>query len=685
MLTVDKRPDPPLPESEASCLTDRNITQSTLFQKTEAYFNNLIEPGFGKITQASDPVSSPDGKLIAFVGQTWRKLEGRPESRICLIEATAGARVRIVCEDSQTEPYQDTQPQFSPDGTQISFLSNRGNKGGYRCYLLRGDDFGELVEIPGTTTSAVEWARWHSDSVRLLLGTAEPRARDEDIPSWAPEVQADSCDGALRSLVMYDCVREKKLPAARLPQVSAWEAAWCGPNHAVAIVSDGFNESAWYSSRVSILDLHQGTERVIYRPPSPLQVAGVASSRSGKYVAFIEALSNSRGGVVGNVVLVDVDSSVSQQLQLGRVDVTSVSWVDETRLFYTGLNGHSTVVGEADVVSKSTTKLWTVESASYGAAPLSSGGFAIITGSWTQYPRISRVDKGKTTVIHSFVDSGKIWLKSELGEGRTVTWKAPDGVEIQGFLRLPKLGRAPYPLIMHCHGGPVSCFKDTWPDIDISAFLAANGYAVFCPNPRGSTGRGQDFIGHVYGDMGGADCQDLLSGVEHLVQAGLAARSRIGVTGGSYGGFMTNWIVTQTEIFAAGVALAPISDWVSLHGTSDIPSCDRMLLVADPYTLGGEYQKRSPLMFAGRHRTPVLQIAGKDDPCTPPTQAVMYHRALVEKGVESACVLYPGEGHRIRKFPAYIDYCARLLGWFEQHMPVNMCPSGNCYQDEVCS
>ncbi|EDN02373.1 predicted protein [Histoplasma mississippiense (nom. inval.)] len=234
---------------------------------------------------------------------------------------------------------------------------------------------------------------------------------------------------------------------------------------------------------------------------------------------------------------------------------------------------------------------------------------------------------------------------------------------------------------MHCHGGPISCFKNEWPDIDISAFLTANGYALFRPNPRGSTGRGQDFVRQIYGNMGGVDCQDLLSGIEHLVGTGLAARSRIGVTGGSYGGFMTNWIVTQTDLFAAGVAVAPISDWVSLHGTLNIPRCDRILLDADPYCVGGEYQKRSPLMFAGRYRTPVLQIAGKDDPCAPPTQAMMYHRALVEKGVESACALYPTEGHRVRKFPAYVDYFARL-GWFEQLMPVKMYPSGSCSDDQ---
>ncbi|OAX80635.1 hypothetical protein ACJ72_05027 [Emergomyces africanus] len=674
MQTVSNRLELPSKTPASSLLTDRNITHSTLFQKTEAYFKNLIEPGLGNITQASDPVSSPDGKLIAFVGHTWRKIEGLSEARICLIEAATGATLRIVGEASQAEPYQDTQPQFSPDGTRLSFLSNRGGNGEYQCYFLCGNNFEKLVLIAGLKTVFVEYTRWHSDSTKLLLGVAGSRRHSEDIPSWAPEVQADSCDGTLRSLVIYDCEREKDLDSARFLQFSVWEAVWCGPHHAVGIISDGYNESAWYSSRVSVLDLLQGTERIIYNPPVPRQVGAVVASGSGKYAAFVEALSNSRGGVVGNVILVDVDSSEAQQLQLGLVDVTSLTWVDETRLFYHGFNGAHTVVGEIDVVTRSNKVHWTTEAASYGVTPMSSGGFAIITGSWGQYPRISMVEGGIEKILHSFMDPGKVWLKSGLGEGCTLTWKSLDGVEIQGFLRLPKLGKAPYPLILHCHGGPISCFKNIWPDIDISAFLTANGYAVFCPNPRGSTGRGQDFIGQIFGNMGGVDCQDLLSGIEHLVQAGVASRSCIGVTGGSYGGFMTNWIVTQTDIFAAGVALSPIADWVSLHGTSNIPSCDRMLLNADPYCMGGEYQKRSPLMFAGRYRTPVLQIAGKNDPCTPPTQAEMYHRAMAEKGVESACVLYPGEGHRIRKFPAYIDYCARLLGWFEQHMPVKMCP-----------
>lgn len=247
--------------------------------------------------------------------------------------------LRIVGEDSQPAPYQNIQPQFSPDGTQISFLSNRGGKGGYRCYLLRGQNFGELAEVSDIETVSVEYARWHSDSAKLLLGIAGPRGSDEDIPSWTPEIQADSCDGTLRSLVVYDSVKEQNLHAIRFPQASVWEAGWCGPSHVVAVVSDGFSESAWYSCRVSVLDLFRGTERIIYIPPSPCQAGGVVSSKSGKYAAFTQALSNTRGKVVGIVMIVDVDSSEAWQLDVEGVDVTNISWLDESRLFYTGLKG----------------------------------------------------------------------------------------------------------------------------------------------------------------------------------------------------------------------------------------------------------------------------------------------------------------------------------------------------------
>ena len=198
--------------------------------------------------------------------------------------------------------------------------------------------------------------------------------------------------------------------------------------------------------------------------------------------------------------------------------------------------------------------------------------------------------------------------------------------------------------------------------------LLKNGYAVFMPNPRGSTGRGQDFARGVLGDMGGADASDCLSGLDYLVEQGVADPARLGVTGGSYGGFMTSSLITQDSRFAAAIAISPVNNQVTGHLLSNIPEFHSLFL-QDSYTNpGGEYFRRSPTMHAAKVATPILHICGARDRCTPPEEAYQFHHALLENKCESVLLMYPEEGHAVRKWPATIDYAARVVDWFNQYL-----------------
>jgi dipeptidyl aminopeptidase/acylaminoacyl peptidase len=169
--------------------------------------------------------------------------------------------------------------------------------------------------------------------------------------------------------------------------------------------------------------------------------------------------------------------------------------------------------------------------------------------------------------------------------------------------------------------------------------------------------------------MGGGDAGDIQAGIDALIERGLVDPERVGVMGGSYGGFMTTWLVTQTDRFAAAVAVSPVTDWYSQHYTSNLSHWDHIILADDPGSAGGQYFQRSPIMHVGRAHTPTLLTAGLQDRCTPPGQAVEFHQALLEHGGESELALYPDEGHGVRKFPAIIDYCTRVVEWFGRHMP----------------
>ena len=254
-----------------------------------------------------------------------------------------------------------------------------------------------------------------------------------------------------------------------------------------------------------------------------------------------------------------------------------------------------------------------------------------------------------------------------IGDRRRLRWSAPDGLEIEGFLTLPR-GEPPFPTILHVHGGPIWAFQDT-PPRDSALALVERGYAIFEPNVRGSTGRGREFAALVVGDMGGGDIGDMLSGLDHLVAEGLADADRIGIIGQSYGGFMACWLPTQDARFKAAVALSPVSNWYSERYGSNLGAWVGDFLDGEPKPSGGQYYERSPVLFASADRTPTLLTAGLLDRATPPDQAIEFHNALVEQGVASDVVVYPGEGHGVHSFPAVIDCTARVVAWFERHMP----------------
>ncbi|MGH7870138.1 MAG: alpha/beta hydrolase family protein, partial [Candidatus Dormibacteraceae bacterium] len=219
-------------------------------------------------------------------------------------------------------------------------------------------------------------------------------------------------------------------------------------------------------------------------------------------------------------------------------------------------------------------------------------------------PELAVIRGGRYSVIRSF-DHASADHSAFIGSTQEFAWKAPDGLKIHGLVLTPKVA-GPHPLIMYVHGGPVGHWRPRWlgrASVHI-LMLLKRGYAIFLPNPRGSSARGQDFARKVFGDMGGADARDLLSGLDALVQQRLVDPARLGVIGGSYGGFMTAWLITQDARFAAAVAVAPHTNQVSTHLCSNIPHF-MTLITQDRYTNPtGKYFERSPIMHAHKARTP---------------------------------------------------------------------------------
>jgi dipeptidyl aminopeptidase/acylaminoacyl peptidase len=652
-----------------------DLRQTTLYQEVRDFFTALHAPGDACITDASDLSATPDGRYAALTGTIFLDLEHPPITRIGVLELDTGQLQVQSCTQGN-----DRLPRYSPDGRNLAFLSDRAQSGNFQLFLANAD--GTHVEAMPPLDGVVETLAWSRDGLRLLLGVAGFGAdiagaqggsttvrKPVDLPDWAPAIDTGDADNLWRTAYMFD-LPTRQYERASPHGLNIWECNWLSEHELVAVVSDSHTEGSWYESRLVAIALGGASHHTLYQPT--VQIGGPVASPRGTYVAVIEATCSDRLIVCGDVQLLDRRTGTARRLNTGRVDVTQVIWRDEDTLVFVGHRGLETGVGEIDIPLNTCRESWANAECTFGAWYPSielhpRGGILGVAESYAVAPQIVHIDATGCRVVHSFATRASAAPGFNTARIEPITWSARDGLEIQGWLVRPP-GIGPFPLVMDVHGGPVWACRNRWQGrLRGAKLLADHGIASLYPNPRGSSGRGAEFARLVKGDMGGEDTFDYLSAVDALVARRIADPARLGVTGISYGGFMSAWLVTQDPRFAAAVPISPVANWYSQHRTSQIPYFDSLFLDGQPAASNGLYFTRSPVMYANRVRTPVLQLTGALDQNTPPTQALEFHRSLLEQGVRSVLATYPTAGHGIRAFPAVIDATARYVGWFLEH------------------
>jgi dipeptidyl aminopeptidase/acylaminoacyl peptidase len=658
---------------------ERDIRETELFREATELYKALRQPGTGRVTDAAEVHVAPDGRHAVFSATLVDALEGAPPTRICRVDLASGDTQVLT-----SGPNTDRLAKYSPDGREIAFLSDRHGAQDFQLYLL--DCVSGAVRRAPSVEGWVEYFHWSADGRRILLGAAGHGADlasgqgattskrvTEKLPSWMPTVETGNEHYRWRHLWVYE------LASGQVRRVSSaasniWEAVWCGSEAVAAVVSPGPDEGLWYSARLRLIEIDTGRDRELYAPQA--QLGYPAASPSGKNLAIIEAICSDRGAVAGDLQLIDTASGNIRPVDTHGVDVTHIEWRSDSQVLLAGHRGFETVVGLYDGATGAFAEVWNSQHITTGGRYVAvsacddSGDCVLIGEGFTRAPEIAVIRNGEYRAVRSF-DLEYSSRVAAIGAVDCVSWRAPDGLEIQGWLLRPT-GAGPHPTIMNIHGGPVYQWRPHWlgrPRSVPALLWLEHGYAVFFPNPRGSSGRGQAYARHVLGDMGGTDTYDYLSGLDHLVREGIADPNRLGVTGVSYGGYMSSWLITQDSRFAAAVSVSPVTNNISQHLISNIPQFMSLFLGDQYNNPRGNYFRRSPIMHAHQARTPTLNICGLLDRCTPAEEAVQFHNALLQSGVRSVLVIYPEEGHGVRKFPAAIDYAARSLAWFEEHMP----------------
>ena len=661
----------------------KDLRESTEYAAVGDYLRRLHEPAFGGPHRVTDLVTTPDASRVVVTGSVYDELEGLP--RTALYEVRDGGLRALSSGGGSAKA-----GRLAPDGSCLAFLSDRAKAEVFQLYLLDEGQLGEArpaPAVPGT----VEYLAWSPDGTRILLGVAGLGAEMADaqgsgtagsgesgLPAWYPEVETGTPEDAWRSLWLYSPA-SGELARVSPDGLNVWEAAWSGLGHVLAITSEQPGEDDWYSAVLSRLDVSTGEVTELLR--SEVQLGLPAGTPDGRWAAVVEAACSDRWIVAGDLILLDLAAGTRCAVDTAGTDVTAVQWIDGTRIGYFGQRHLDSVAGIADagqgplpetIIAKdavASAQSWASWFYPAGAF-ISDGRVVVIRDDYDVPQQIAIVGSGADQMLASLAHAGTEYIRSVAGSAANVVWNAPDGTEIEGVLCTPA-GDGPFPLVLHVHGGPIGAYQRSWMmGNNAVPLLVSRGYAVLLPNPRGSSGRGQDFAAAVVGDMGGADTHDYLSGIDAMIERGIADPARIGTMGVSYGGFMSAWLVTQDQRFKAAVAGSPVTEWYSFTFTTNIPRWGLWFLDnADPEEVGNQVFTRSPVMHASKATTPTLLTAGAKDRCTPAGQAREFYQALIGHGVDSELVIYPGEGHGVRQFPAITDYLTRLVTWFERYMP----------------
>jgi dipeptidyl aminopeptidase/acylaminoacyl peptidase len=617
---------------------------------------------------------SPDGKRVAWVEKLHeRSGAATPNSVIQVEDLEPPSPPHRVSAGSGDVACAEHSVAWSPDSRQLAFLSDAEKRGQLQLYVAdaAGGPSRKLTELTGFLTGP----RWSPDGKTLAILFIE------NAPRVAGPLEAMTKDaGVVEQHIFEQRLTTVDINSRRVRHVSpadlyVYEYDWAPDGTKfVATAAHGAGDSNWYLAELYTVDSGSGETRSIYKPP--LQIAAPRWSPDGKSIAFIAGLMSDEGNTGGDIFVLPATGGEPRNLTPGmKASAGWIAWLPLSKeILFAELVDGSSGVAKVDAADGKITVLWagpeTISAATWGvSASLARDGrsSAVIRESFEQPPEVWAGPVGAWKQVTHFNSN----ISSTLGKAQSIHWASSDGMAIQGWLIFPPNydPARRYPLIVLVHGGPGSAVLPTWPGaFSWTAALSSQGYLILMPNFRGSFGQGEAFTQANVKDFGYGDFRDIVAGVEEVVKKFSVEEDRIGVTGWSYGGYMSMWAVTQTRRFRAAVAGAGIANWQSYYGENDIDQWMIPFFGASVYDDPAVYARSSPITFIKNVKTPTLILVGDSDGECPPPQSYEFWHALKTLGVETQFVIYPNEGHAIHDPEHQRDIVQRAVAWFDRYL-----------------
>lgn len=651
-----------------------------------------------RIEDIHQPAISPDGRWVALVRTYILEDDNRRQSEIWLAPTDGRAPpVRL------TSPaYNSTAPLWSPDGALLAFTSRRDVPGkdskeiSSYWFLRMESPGGEAFQIEGVGGTPV-----FSPDNRWIAFTKKtpPDGKSEGQPLTDFEREVtERFEGHIYDWMSFRFDRRGYLPDPRDPAatppeelyvvprvggsptllthlgVNVQSPVWSPDSRRLAWVADSHQRDEYVYERADVwlADLDGRIRRLTddgYHHRSP------AWSPDGRFLVFrrmkglnlvIEAKQD-HGAPVDVFRMAAEGGSMENLTSEWDLRPGEPRWSPDGRFIYfeAGIRGNSHLfrvpVSEGGV-----------EQVTRGISLSSSGERLAYAATDSARPSeifSARVDGSDERKITGFHDA--LVEEVQLSVGEPILYPSKDGTEIEGWILLPPgypTAQGPYPLILSIHGGPHGAYGNRF-SFQFQLW-AATGYAVLYTNPRGSTGYGENFLYATWGGWGSLDFDDVMAGVDAALKQYAFDEKRCGVTGYSYGGFLTNWAIGHTSRFKAAICGAGISNWVSDYGTADIPRTKESEFYGPPWEArGGELlRKQSPIAYAGRVTTPTLFIHGESDFRVPIEQGEQMYTALKKRSVPAKFVRYPNSYHGGWSPWNTLHRYYQELVWWEKHL-----------------